>query len=165
MATREETINLILETLQQEDLVIACNGKIGRELFELRVKREEPNNDFIVVGAMGCAFGVALGIAMHTNRKVVCLVGDGNFIMKMGSLATFMAHAPRNLYVYILNNNSHDSTGGQPTAFNEMRSILPHRFNFRVLDVEPGARADLGRPTVSPGEITKRFLKKCLNSS
>lgn len=161
MASREETINLILDTLLPEDLVIACNGKIGRELFELRIKREEPNDDFILVGAMGCALGVAIGVAKNTDKKVVCLLGDGNFLMKMGSLATLMEQFPRNLFVYIINNNSHDSTGGQPTAFGYIRSVLPHMYNFRVIDVEPGAREDLGRPTISAAEIAQRFIKKC----
>lgn len=165
MAYREEAIELILDTLDSSDLVIACNGKIGRELFELRVKREEPNNDFILLGAMGCALAVAMGVAMRTDKKVVCLIGDGNFIMGLPSLATYLEHAPRNLYVYILNNDAHDSTGGQKTSFKDLRYILPTRYNFRVVDVEKGARPDLGRPTIAPGEITRRFMKKCLSSS
>jgi phosphonopyruvate decarboxylase len=158
--TREAALNLILDTLKPEDLVIACNGKLGRELFELRTKRGEPNDDFILLGAMGCALGVALGVAKNTNKKVVCLLGDGNFLMKMGSLATFMSLFPRNLFVYILNNNAHDSTGGQPTAFNDVRRFIPHMYNFRIVDIEPGARADLGRPTLTGPQITENFMKK-----
>lgn len=160
MAKREETLNLILDTLKPEDLVIACNGKLGRELFELRTKRGEPHEDFILLGAMGCALGVAIGVARNTNKRVVCLLGDGNFLMKMGSFATFMALYPRNLFVYILNNNSHDSTGGQPTAFPDINRFIPRMYNFRVLDVEPGARADLGRPTLTGPEITRNFMAK-----
>lgn len=164
MAKREEAIELILNTLEEGDLVIACNGKIGRELYELRVKREEENNDFILVGAMGRALGVALGVANNTLKKVVCLVGDGNFIMGMSSLATYMKMTPPNLFVYILNNDAHDSTGGQATAFSSMRHLVPSRYNFRIIDVERGAREDLGRPTISAGEMTKRFNRKCLSS-
>lgn len=164
MTTREDTLNLLLDSITPQDLVIACNGKLGRELFELRVKREEPNNDFILAGAMGCALGVAIGVAMNTEKKVYCLLGDGNFLMKMGSLATLLDIAPPNLIVYILNNGCHDSTGGQRTAFEAIRHILPHKYNIRHLDVETGARADLGRPTIAPSEMTKRFKKKCLSS-
>jgi phosphonopyruvate decarboxylase len=161
MASRESTINLILDTLRKEDLVIACNGKIGRELYELREKRGEPADDFILIGAMGRALGVAIGVAKNTNRKVICLLGDGNFLMGMGSLATYMKLFPRNLYVYILNNSAHDSTGGQPTSFDDIRRYLPKTYNFRVIDVELGSRPDLGRPKISPEEITVNFMKKC----
>lgn len=162
MATREITLNLILSTLNPEDLVIACNGRLGRELFELRVKREEPNNDFILLGAMGCALGVAIGVANNTKKKVVCLLGDGNFLMKMGTLATYMEIFPRNLFVYILNNHSHDSTGGQQTSFQAVKRNLPLMYNFRVLEIDGGTREDLGRPTHSGPEITRNFMKKCL---
>jgi thiamine pyrophosphate-dependent acetolactate synthase large subunit-like protein len=165
MATREEALSLILDTLNPEDLVIACNGKLGRELFELRVQREEPNNDFIMVGAMGCALALAIAVARKTDKKVVCLLGDGNFIMGLPSLATFLEHETRNLHVFIINNDAHDSTGGQPTAFHALRTILPHRYNFRVIDVAKGARPDLGRPTLSPAEITKKFMQKCLTQN
>ena len=161
MASREQTLNLLLDTLKPQDLVIACNGKLGRELFELRQKRGEPQEDFILLGAMGCALGVALGVARNTKKKVVCLLGDGNFLMKMGTMATYMDLFPRNLFVYILNNNAHDSTGGQPTAFASVRHLLPSMYNFRILDVEPGARADLGRPTLTGPEITANFMRKC----
>lgn len=161
MSTREETLNLILDTVKPEDLVIACNGRLGRELFELRVRREEPNDDFILLGAMGCALGVAIGVAMNTNRRVFCLLGDGNFLMKMGSLATFMNLYPRNLIVYVLNNGCYDSTGGQETSFEAIRQILPQMYNFRVVEIEHGTRPDLGRPTHSGAEMTRRFRQKC----
>lgn len=161
MATREDTLNLILDTIKPEDLVIACNGKLGRELYELRAKREEPNNDFILFGAMGCALGVALGVAKNTTKKVYCLLGDGNFLMKMGTLATYMDLYPKNLFVYILDNGCHDSTGGQPTAFGSVRRILPSMYNFRIVQISPGTKEGLGRPRHTAPEITRNFMKKC----
>lgn len=159
MNSRERTINLILDT-HRDSLFVACNGKIGRELFDLRTSRGEPHDDFILVGAMGCALAFALGVAKHTDKKIVLLLGDGNFLMKMGTLATWKKMLPRNLLVYILNNDAHDSTGGQPTAFSEIKTFLPLNAYFRVLQVLPGARADLGRPTIPAAEITKRFRKR-----
>lgn len=165
MITREQALDLILETIPSDALVIACNGKLGRELFELRIKREEPNNDFILLGAMGCALAVAIGVARNTEKRVYCILGDGNFLMKMGTMATFLALYPKNLFVYILNNDAHDSTGGQPTAFPAIRRFIPQMYNFRIIDVLKGARADLGRPTHSGAEITRNFMKKCHASS
>lgn len=166
--TREATINDLLDKIPKDALIIACNGKIGRELFELRKKRKEKNNDFIMVGSMGCALGIAMGAAMNTEKHVVCLLGDGNFLMKMGSLATALKYCDENLHIIILNNDKHDSTGGQPTAFFAVKDILPykvHDYQFlAVLDVLPGAREDLGRPTISPEEITKNFKKHALSN-
>jgi phosphonopyruvate decarboxylase len=160
MNTRESTIELILDIIPKDSLIVACNGKLGRELWELRKKRGESTDDFILVGAMGCALPLALGLATNTKKKVYCLLGDGNFLMKMGALATYKKLNPKNLMVYILNNGAHDSTGGQPTAFEDIKRFLPYNVNFRVLDVDKGAREDLGRPDVSPSEITKRFINK-----
>ncbi len=160
MATRESALDLILTTIPKDSLVVACNGKLGRELWELRKKRGESTDDFILVGAMGCALPLALGLAMNTGKQVCCLLGDGNFLMKMGALATYKKYQPKNLRVYILNNNAHDSTGGQETAFDSVKRYLPFNLNFRVVDVEKGAREDLGRPTSAPSEITTNFMSK-----
>lgn len=162
MASREEALDLILDTIPIDAMVVACNGKIGRELWELRKLRGEPNDDFILYGAMGCALPLALGVANNTDKKVYCILGDGNFLMKMGSVATMKMLAPSNLTVYILNNNSHDSTGGQITSFANIRERLPYNTNFRVIDVEPGARHNLGRPTAKAPEITKHFMNKLI---
>jgi thiamine pyrophosphate-dependent acetolactate synthase large subunit-like protein len=160
MASRESAINLILDIIPKDALVVACNGKLGRELWELRKQRGESTDDFIMVGAMGCALPLALGLAMNTKRQVICLLGDGNFLMKMGALATWRKFPVKNLMTYVINNGAHDSTGGQPTAFNDMKRSLPWNVNFRMVDVNPGAREDLGRPDVTPAEITKNFFDK-----
>lgn len=160
MSTRESAINLILDIIPRDALVVACNGKIGRELWELRKQRGESTDDFIMLGSMGCALAIALGVATNTKKQVYCLVGDGNFLMKMGTLATWRKLNPRNLHVFVINNGSHDSTGGQPTAFDAIKRTLPWNVDFRVIDVEKGAREDLGRPTASAPEIAKNFMRK-----
>jgi thiamine pyrophosphate-dependent acetolactate synthase large subunit-like protein len=163
MSTRESSINLILGIVPKDALVVSCNGKIGRELWEVRKQRGESTDDFILVGAMGCALGVALGLAMNTKKRVVCLLGDGNFLMKMGTLATLRKYNPKNLMVYVLNNDAHDSTGGQETAFPDIRRNIPWNINLRLIDVERGAREDLGRPDATPAEITRNFIRKVMS--
>jgi phosphonopyruvate decarboxylase len=158
---REQAIELILNIIPRDALVVACNGKLGRELWELRRKRGESDADFILIGAMGCALPVAVGLARTTKKKVICLLGDGNFLMKMGALATMRRLSTNNLTVYVLNNNCHDSTGGQETSFSSIRTFLPVNVNFRVIDIATGAREDLGRPTLTPSEITANFMQKC----
>lgn len=159
MTSRENTIHNILTRIPKEALLVACNGKIGRELFEVRVRRGEPNDDFIMNGSMGCAFAIALGVALNTKKEVYCLLGDGNFLMKMGTVATYLSHIPLNLHIIILNNNSHDSTGGQFTDFSAIREYIPPQ--IVIVDVLPNVtRLDLGRPTISPIQIKKNFMAK-----
>ena len=162
MISREKAINLILDVIPSNGLVITCNGKIGREIWELRQQREEPNEDFIMVGSMGCALAIAVGAAMNTKKEVFCILGDGNFLMKMGTLATYRKYLPRNLKIYVLNNGVHDSTGAQPTAFEAVKNQLPWNAMFKLFEVAPGARHDLGRPTKSAIEIKEAFMKKAM---
>lgn len=159
--TREQAINEILDTIGPDALVIASTGKIGRELFELRKKRGEPNDDFLMMGSMGCALSIGLGVALHTDKQVYVLDGDAAFLMKMGSVATYLAVKPfpANLHHIILNNESHDSTGGQRTAFWAVKAWIPLIIT-RVVGVEKGSRPDLGRPTLTPQEIKERFSAK-----
>lgn len=156
LLSREESINKLLNNIPKDGLVVGCNGRISRELFELRKKRKEPTNDFYMLGSMGCAIPLALGLALNTKKKVYCLVGDGNFLMKLGALVTAFKCRPNNLYIIVINNDRHDSTGGQPTAFSAIRHFLP----VKIIDVLPGSRKDLGRPTMSGKQITKNFRKK-----
>ena len=157
--TREKEIENLLETtIKPEDLVIVSLGKMGRELFELRKKRKEPNDDFYCMGSMGCAIGVALGVAINTPKRVFLLIGDGACLMQLGSFVTLLATRPRNLFTIILNNDSHDSTGGQPTNFSQVRDWL--QTFCTIIDVEKGAREDLGRPDIVPAQIVANFYAK-----
>lgn len=151
---------MILDMTTPDDLVVACNGRISRELFDLRVKRGEPTDDFYMLGSMGCALPLAIGVAMHTPKRVICLVGDGNLLMKLGAIATMRRWAKNNLVVYVLNNGCHESTGGQFTELMKLRQYLPWNINFRCLDVGIDTRLDLGRPTKTAKEITTGFRNK-----
>lgn len=152
---REKAINDFLNTLLGGELIISSNGKIGRELFELRKRRGEPTDDFYMQGSMGCAIGIGLGVALNTRRTVYVLTGDGAFLMKLGSLATVLQTNPPNLKIIVFNNNAHDSTGGQPTAFKHAQDWVGK--HCLVIPVEKGARPTLTRPDISYAEITKRF--------
>jgi phosphonopyruvate decarboxylase len=46
------------------------------------------STDFLCVGSMGHASGIALGVALaKPSRKVFCLDGDGASIMHTGNMA------------------------------------------------------------------------------
>ena len=104
---------MILDDLTGDEAIIATTGKTGRELFTIS---DRPNHLY-VVGGMGTASAIGFGVAHALPRQpVVVIDGDGAALMKMGSLATIGFYQPANLLHIILDNEAHDSTGGQQTA-------------------------------------------------
>ena len=134
---------------------------------------------------MGCAAPMGLGVALNVEGPVVVLDGDGAALMKMGALATIGAYRPENLIHVVLDNGTYDSTGGQPTVspsvdFAAVACALGYRRGFACdrldglqramasafetpgphlihLRVRPGSLAGVGRPTVKPAEVARRF--------
>jgi len=72
-------------------------------------------NHIDIVGAMGSASSIALGIALaQPNRKVIVMDGDGSLLMQLGSLVTIAGAAPENLYHFVFENGVYATSGGQP---------------------------------------------------
>ena len=88
------------------------------------VSRHELDFDFLAFG-MGHAGDFGLGLALsRPERKTIVLKGDGGLLMSLGSLVTWAACAPSNLFVLLLENRSYELTGAQP---------LPPRVDFVAL--------------------------------
>lgn len=104
-------------------------GSLGTICYDLR--EIEHKHKILVTGAMGCAMGVGLGYALSSKKQVIVIIGDGSYIMKMGSVSTIMAYKPKNLVVYIMNNGTYASTGGQ--KINPFPR--PPKSHFRVVRV------------------------------
>ncbi|MFO0679774.1 MAG: phosphonopyruvate decarboxylase [Polyangiaceae bacterium] len=108
-----DVVTSLTDPASSRALVVSTTGFTSRALF---ARADRPNH-FYVVGAMGCASSVALGLALgRPDRKVVVLDGDGAVLMRMGALATLGAASPPNIVHLVLDNGSHESTGGQATA-------------------------------------------------
>ena len=178
---RAAVLRRFLEMTDDATAVIATTGKCGRELFTLADREQH----LYQVGSMGGASGMALGLALNTQRPVVVLDGDGAALMKLGTFATVGAYAPQNLIHILLDNGVHDSTGGQATVsasvdFASVALACGYRFaascdsleGFEAAFLEasggpkpalihirigPGSMDKLGRPTVSPAEVAARF--------
>jgi phosphonopyruvate decarboxylase len=112
LPSRAQVLERVLAAVPESVPIVATTGKTGRELFTLA---DRPQHLYLV-GSMGCASGVGLGIALNTERRVVVLDGDGAALMKLGTMATIGAMRPKNLVHVLLNNGVHDSTGGQATS-------------------------------------------------
>ena len=93
-------------------IIVGSIGTISYDLTEI----EHPNK-ILIRGAMGAALGCGLGVALATDKQVIVIIGDGSYLMKMGSISTILRHKLPNLRVIIINNNSYKSCGGQSTNF------------------------------------------------
>ena len=182
-ATRYQTLERVVDIAPETVAMIATTGKCGRELFTIA----DRDQHFYQVGSMGCASAMGLGVALNVDRLIIVLDGDGAALMKMGSFATIGAQAPKNLVHVILDNGVHDSTGGQATVspivdfarvalacgyrtgtviddldhFDQVFAAAiasegPHLVHARIA---PGSLSKLGRPTVEPSEVARRFKR------
>ena len=113
---KELFLKTLLESLERNTKIISSTGYNSRELMFLRNKYKIQNSrDFYMVGGMGHSSSVALGYSLSTQKKTVCVDGDGALLMHLGSIKTVGTFAKNNFKYILLNNNSHDSVGGQNT--------------------------------------------------
>jgi phosphonopyruvate decarboxylase len=189
--TREDALERVLAGLPSEAAVVSTTGRISRELDELRARGGRgASADFLMVGSMGRASQIALGIALaKPDRLVVCLDGDGAVLMHMGGLATIGSMKPPRLVHIVFNNGAHESVGGHPTAaFDIDLTAIARGCGYRVavgpisereriaaelepllhttgpcfleLRVASGSRSDLGRPRESPSDNKTSFMER-----
>lgn len=184
---REEALEQIARHAEK-DAVVSSTGKISRELFEIRERAGVGHgHDFLVVGSMGHAAMIALGIALEKpKRRVWCIDGDGALLMHMGALAVIGSQKPPNFLHVVLNNGAHETVGGMPTAaFSQdipahalaagytraERASTAQELQAALdrLTAGPGpallevrvnldSRADLGRPTTTPMQNKKDLM-------
>ena len=121
------------------------------------------------------------------ERRVILIDGDGACVMHMGSLLVAAEIAPDNLVHFVINNGVHDSVGGMPTpakgrslskiasacGYAEVLTAKDEKELCMIIDqiakesspgltfvevyTTRGARADLGRPTLSAKENIDSF--------
>ncbi len=115
--SRIEAINTTLKYVKSDDILIATTGKTSRELYLLQKKSKKDHSDLFVVGGMGHASSIALGVLKKSkNKRVFLLDGDGALIMHMG-IMSLLGKEKNNKFIHILlNNRVHDSVGGQPSS-------------------------------------------------
>lgn len=180
VARRHEILAAIRAAAGDTDLLVATTGFAGRELFALG----DTPNQLYMVGSMGCAVSLALGLAIaRPDRRVIAIDGDGAVLMRLGALTTVAAEAPPNLVHVVIDNGRHESTGGQATvapgvdfcaiaagagygaverlaAAADLTAALGDRrpgLRFLHVPVVPGVLPKLPRPTVPPAAVADRF--------
>jgi thiamine pyrophosphate-dependent acetolactate synthase large subunit-like protein len=109
---RFDLTSRLVAKLKNEEAVI---GGIGNTNFDLWAAGHRPQN-FYMLGSMGLAFPIALGVALaQPNRRVFALEGDGSLLMQLGCLSTIASLKPKNLGMIVMDNGIYQITGAQPT--------------------------------------------------
>ena len=116
---RKEVIQTLSKFIKN-DIIVSANGYISRDLFTYYEKK----TNFYMIGSMGLASSIGLGIALvKPKKRIFVLDGDGNILMNLNSLVTIASLKPKNIVHIILDNHIHESTGGQPT-FSKKNEIV-----------------------------------------
>lgn len=104
-----EVIKKIEQFLEGNELIVSSNGNISRQVYHLL-----PKPQLYLRGSMGLPTAVGTGLALaQPERKIIDILGDGNFLMGMSSVATVAHLSPPNLKIIILDNEEYATTGGQ----------------------------------------------------
>ncbi|MDA8433610.1 MAG: sulfopyruvate decarboxylase subunit alpha [Nitrospiraceae bacterium] len=95
-----------------EGKAVVCNlGVPSKELYHIG---HRPSH-FYMLGSMGMATPIGLGVSLASGKEVVVIDGDGSLLMNPGTLATAAHFAPANLTILAVDNTAYGSTGSQPT--------------------------------------------------
>ena len=118
---RFDVTSRLIAKLKHEEAVI---GGIGNTNFDLWAAGHRPQN-FYMLGSMGLAFPIALGVALaQPRRRVFALEGDGSLLMQLGALSTIAALKPKNLIMIVMDNGIYQITGAQPTPAADVADIV-----------------------------------------
>lgn len=133
-------IKIISSYVDRTSVCIYTTGMISREAYDIKDRKA----NLYMIGSMGLVSSVGLGIALNTKRRVFVFDGDGSILMDMGTLATIGAQAPENFVHIVLDNESYESTGGQPTSshavkLHKVARACGYRYAAIIRD-EPGLR-------------------------
>ncbi|MEP2533160.1 MULTISPECIES: sulfopyruvate decarboxylase subunit beta [Roseobacteraceae] len=107
---RSEILKEIAPILR--DNLVVCN--IGIPSQELHAIDDQPNN-FYMLGTMGLASSIGLGLALSQPKPVIVIDGDGSVLTNLGTLPTIANNVANNYILLIVDNGSYGSTGDQPT--------------------------------------------------
>ena len=179
---RLELTRRLIATLKGGEAVI---GGIGNTNFDLWAAGQRPQN-FYMLGSMGLAFPIALGVAIaQPQRRVIALEGDGSLLMQLGCLSTIASLGPSNLTLIVMDNGIYQITGGQPTpaaarsdvvaiaqdcglgasAWAEdeedfvRRSVAALAADKPLIAVHIDDSPGVGKPVRDPAQIRERFMR------
>ena len=112
----------VLKTLVPfiSDKLVVTN--IGLPSQEMHLIDDQPTN-FYMLGTMGLASSIGLGLALAQDKKVLVVDGDGSVLMNFGTLPTIANNPASNYILLIIDNGSYGSTGDQTTYTGKKTSL------------------------------------------
>jgi phosphonopyruvate decarboxylase len=111
-----------------------------------------------MVGSMGLASSIALGLAcVIKDKKILILEGDGSLLMNFNSIASIGYYSPKNIIHIVLDNESYDSSGGEPTItksinLDKVAEVVGYKFVKRVSSLFE-IRSTLGETMSKEGPV------------
>ncbi|MDA8156416.1 MAG: sulfopyruvate decarboxylase subunit alpha [Actinomycetota bacterium] len=151
---RHELLSAIWPFL--EGRAVVCNlGFPSRELYSAG---HRPSH-FYMLGSMGMATPIGLGIALSSGKEVVVIDGDGSLLMNPGVLATAASLSPKNLTVIAIDNGVYGSTGSQATFTGTCVDLEMVARGFGIRNTfKPGDKEELARLLEKPAGKGPRFI-------
>ena len=115
---RSEVLKNLIPIISDQLVV----SNIGLPSQELHMLDDQPSN-FYMLGTMGLASSIGLGLALAQSAKVIAIDGDGSILANLGTLPTIANNAADNFILLIIDNGSYGSTGDQPTYAGRKTSL------------------------------------------
>ena len=111
---RKDAIAALVEH-SADAITVTTEQAIGAWRAAVTEPANEITDHLDIVGCMGSASTIALGIALaQPHRKVIIVDGDGSLLMQLGSLVTIAGAAPANLFHFVFENGVYETSGSQP---------------------------------------------------
>ena len=109
---RHECLKLLAARMSNQ---LVVTSQSGQRIEWAELSKHEGN---LLLGMMGCAIGVATGLALALpHRKVIALDSDGSVLLSLFSLPTLGNLRPNNLVVYVFDNGVYSGSRiSYPTA-------------------------------------------------
>src|ERR671910_3599259 len=109
---RYECLELLAARITDELVVTSQSGQ------RIEWSHLSQHGGNLLVGMMGCAVGVGMGLALALpHRKVIVLDSDGSVLLSLFNLATLGNLQPKNLVVYVFDNGVYSGSRiSYPTA-------------------------------------------------
>lgn len=172
---------LVADSNTADTVLIASTGFNGRELYAI----EDRPNQLYMVGSMGCAASLGLGLSLvRPDKKIIVIDGDGAVLMRMGNMATVGVYGGDNYFHLLLDNHVHESTGGQATVssvvdFQAVANACGYQGVSSVkkqcegitgflqmqapalmlVDTCQGVPEGLPRPSLKPADVARRLMR------
>ena len=136
MMKRDECFKILARHVTDDEVVVSTYSSAVDWLA-----LGERTLNYFSVGAMGLDSSHALGLALgRPDKRVICLQGDGSFLMNLGCLVTIAAAAPKNLVHLVVQNGTYEANGSHPIPNNNAdfaamakSAGYPHAYEFSQL--------------------------------